>query len=67
VLDLAGRFGARLLIVRDDTDREWPEVLKNGGTAAACFREVPLTEISGASPPKGSPLASIRVFLIVCP
>ena len=67
VLDLAGHFGARLLIVRDETDREWPEVLKNGGTAAGCFQEVPLTEISGAAPAKGSPLASIHVFRIVCP
>ena len=67
VLDLAGHFGARLLIVRDDAGREWPDVLKSGGTAAGCFREVPLTEVSGAVPAKGSPLDSFRVFRIVCP
>jgi hypothetical protein len=67
VLDLAGHFGARLLVVRDDTDMEWPEILKGGGTAAGCFQEVPLTEISGAALAKGSPLASIHVFRIVCP
>ena len=67
VLDLAGRFGARLLIVRGDTAREWPEVLDRGGTAARCFEEVPLTENPGAAPSKGSSLASIHVFRIVCP
>jgi hypothetical protein len=67
VLDLAGRFGARLLIVRDDTGREWPGILNGGGKAARCFEEVPLTEISGAAAVKGSPLASIHVFRIVCP
>jgi hypothetical protein len=67
VLDLAGRFGARLLVVRDDTGREWPGILNGGGKAARCFEEVPLTEVSGASAAKGSPLASIHVFRIVCP
>jgi hypothetical protein len=67
VLDLADRFGARLLIVRGDTAREWPEVLDRGGTAARCFEEVPLAENPGAAPSKGSSLASIRVFRIVCP
>jgi hypothetical protein len=67
VLDLAGRFGARLLVVRDDTGREWPGILTGAGKAAGCFEEVPLTEISGAAAVKGSPLASIHVFRIVCP
>ena len=67
VLDLAGRFGARLLIVRSDTDGAWPAILGSGVAAARCFREVPLTDGSGAAPAGGSPLASIRVFRIVCP
>jgi hypothetical protein len=67
VLDLARHFGAGLLVVRSGTGREWPDVLKDGGNAAACFVEVPLTEISGSRPLQGSPLGSIHVFRIVCP
>jgi hypothetical protein len=66
VLDLAHHFGARLLIVRGGTDREWPDVLSRGGTAAKCFQEVPLTDNSGAGPNNGSALAEIHVFRIVC-
>ncbi len=67
VLDLARHFGAGLLVVRSGTGREWPDILNGGGNAAACFVEVPLTEISGSRPLQGSPLASIHVFRIVCP
>jgi hypothetical protein len=67
VLGLARQFGARLLVVRSGTGREWPEILKQGGTAARCFQEVPLTGNSGAAPAKESTLASIHVFRIVCP
>lgn len=67
VLDLARHFGAGLLIVRSGSGREWPDILKDGGNAAACFVEVPLTEISGSRPLQGSPLDSIHVFRIVCP
>jgi hypothetical protein len=67
VLDLARHFGAALLIVRGGTGREWPDILNSGGSAASCFVEVPLTEISGSRPLQGSPLASIHVFRIVCP
>lgn len=67
ILDLAHRFGARLLIVGDGTDRRWPNVLSGGGAAAKCFQEVALTDISGAGPNKGSALATIHVFRIVCP
>jgi hypothetical protein len=67
VLDLAHHFGARLLIVRGGTDREWPDILNRGGTAARCFQEVPLTDNSGVKPDNGSALAEIHVFRIVCP
>ena len=67
VLDLANRFGATLLVVHSDPDREWPGILSQGGTAARCFHEVPLTEDSGAKPNEGSALAGIHVFRIVCP
>ncbi len=66
VLDLADRFGARLLIVRSDTDRLWPGVLSQQSDASKCFREVPITDISGNKPADGSALASIHVFWIVC-
>jgi hypothetical protein len=66
VLDLANRFGARLVVVRDSTDREWPAILAQGGAASKCFQEVPLADISGNKPEKGSQLAEIHVFRIVC-
>jgi hypothetical protein len=67
VLDLARRFGAKLLIVRSGTGREWPEILNAGGTDADCFREIALTNDSGAESAKDSPLAGLHVFRIVCP
>jgi hypothetical protein len=67
VLDLAGHFGAKLLVVRSGTDREWPGILHQGGSAAKCFQEVTLTQDSGARLTSDSPLADIHVFRIVCP
>jgi hypothetical protein len=66
VLTLANRFGARLLIVRGETGRAWPDVLLRGGAASKCFQEVSLTENSGDKPEKGSPLSEIHVFRIAC-
>jgi hypothetical protein len=67
VLDLAHRFGARLVIVvAGDPDREWPAVLDAGGPAAQCFKPVPLTDTSGRSPSEGSALIQIRAFRVVC-
>jgi len=66
VLDLARRFGARLLVVRDGTGREWPAILDDGSAAAGCFHEVQLTDMSGNKPGNDSPLASIHVYRIVC-
>lgn len=67
VLDLARRFGARLLIVQHDEDNVWPDNLNRGGSEASCFREVTLTDNSGGGLVEGSPLTQIRVFRIVCP
>jgi hypothetical protein len=65
VLALAHRFGATIVIVRDD-DRPWPGVLREGGSGASCFREVVLTDNSDTNVQAGSPLAGIHVFRIVC-
>jgi hypothetical protein len=67
VLDLARQFGARVVIVQNDDQREWPGILSRGGTGSGCFQEVPLTDNLGARPESGSPLAEIRAFRIVCP
>ena len=67
VLELAGQFGAKLLVVRSGTDREWPGILHQGGSAAKCFQEVTLTQDTGAGLTSDSPLADIHVFRIVCP
>ena len=67
VLALARRFGADLLVVvHGDGDGEWPGILKDGGSGAQCFREVPLTDNSGKPPVEGSPLFRFRAFRIVC-
>ena len=67
VLDLARRFGSKLLVVdQTDTDTVWPAILNDGTPAAQCFREVPLTEETGKTPSDGSPLFQIRAFRIVC-
>jgi hypothetical protein len=67
VLDLAHRFGAKVLIVGSDPAREWPAILDRGGSAAKCFQVVTLTDNSGARPAKDSDLANFHVFRIVCP
>ena len=68
VLALASQFGSRLLITFSvDETREWPGVLDSPYPAAACFREVHLTDNTGMAPNESSPLAQIHVFRIVCP
>jgi hypothetical protein len=67
VLDLADRFGARLLIVRSGTGREWPEILNGADPAGKCFQEVLLTDNSGSRPLEEPSLADIHVFRVVCP
>jgi hypothetical protein len=66
VLALAHRFGVKILVVREDGSK-WPAILVDGGTAALCFQEVPLSDNSGRNVEAGSPLAEIHVFRIVCP
>jgi DNA-binding LacI/PurR family transcriptional regulator len=66
VLALAHRFGAKILVVRED-GAKWPAVLVDGGTAALCFQEVPLSDNSGRRAQEGTALAEIHVFRIVCP
>jgi hypothetical protein len=56
----------KILVVREDGSR-WPAILVDGGTAALCFQEVPLSDNSGRKVGAGSPLAEIHVFRIVCP
>jgi hypothetical protein len=67
VLDLAHRFGAKVLIVGSDPARVWPAILNRGGNASKCFQEVILTDNSGAGPPIDPDLATFHVFRIVCP
>jgi hypothetical protein len=67
VVDLARHFGARLLIVRDDGNRAWPDILATGSAEASCFSEVHLTDTSGTGTAISSPLSQLRVFRIVCP
>ena len=66
VLALAHRFGVQILVVRED-GRKWPAILVDGGTAALCFQEVPLSDSPGRKVEAGSTLAEIHVFRIVCP
>jgi hypothetical protein len=66
VLSLARRFGAHLLVVRDDDGSEWPSILTGAG-ASDCFREAPLADTSTVEPQESSPLAKIHVYRIVCP
>ncbi len=66
VLALAHRFGAQILVVRDNGSK-WPAILGDGGTAALCFQKVPLADNAGREVAEGSPLADIHVFRIVCP
>jgi hypothetical protein len=66
VLDLADRFGATLVIVRDDGRRQWPDILSGNEPSAQCFEEIQLTDTSGSPPEASSPLGQIHVFMIVC-
>ena len=66
VLALAHRFGVKMLVIREDGN-EWPAILVDGGPAALCFQEIPLSGNSGSKVGEGSPLAEIHVFRIVCP
>lgn len=66
VLDLAAAFpGTRLVVVTGDGHAHWPHDLDAGETGAECFREVDLGDPE--DPAAVDPIASTRVFEIVCP
>ena len=67
VVDLAGRFGARTLILssRGDEHGGWPAILDAGGPGAACFRPVDLG--APADPGVAAALGGTRVWTIACP
>jgi hypothetical protein len=67
VVALADRFGARLLVVEADDEREWPAILDRGDSEARCFEEVHLVAGTNESPDEIAALMRIRAFRIVCP
>jgi hypothetical protein len=67
VVDLAGHFGAHLLVIRLDVDRGWPSMLKELGPATECFHEVPLLQFAEGQGSESVALEQIRVYRILCP
>jgi hypothetical protein len=68
ILDLARRYGARLLVISKPDHGRWPAVLDAGGPDAACFRELRLPLPADAA--SAAALRGTRVFLITlvgCP
>ena len=64
VLDLAGRFGARYLVITTPEHGHWPTVLATGVSGSDCFHPVEL----GPGPTGAvDPLADVSVFTIDCP
>jgi hypothetical protein len=66
VLDLANNFNAKMLIVDQADEGQWPEILDQEEPGSECFKLVPLTLPGGAPLPDDSPLADTLVFQIVC-
>ncbi|HEY6012652.1 MAG TPA: hypothetical protein VIU37_01545, partial [Candidatus Limnocylindrales bacterium] len=65
ILDLAHHFaGTSLLVLIDPQGSHWPADLANGSPDAGCFRELDLGPGPAGEP---DPLATTRVFEIVCP
>jgi hypothetical protein len=64
VLDLAARFGARMLLLVGSEHGRWPAVLGTPDPAARCFEEVPLPV--PANPVDARALADVRLFRIRC-
>ena len=64
VLDLAGHFGARTLVITG-THGRWPEVLNAGGPDADCFRPLDLADPSTGEVP--SSLETTHAYRIACP
>lgn len=65
ILDLAQRFGARLLVVTGTEHGRWPAVIDAGGSAVACFTEVTLPAPADAAAAQA--LRDTRVFRVGCP
>lgn len=65
VLDLAGRFGARWLILASPERGTWPAVLGGADPAARCFTATPLPV--PADPADAAALGDVTVFRIGCP
>jgi hypothetical protein len=64
VVDLARRFGAKVLIVSGGNG-VWPAIVDSGAPLADCFDEVDIGIPSDAA--LAGELADIRVFKVVCP
>jgi hypothetical protein len=69
VLDLAGEFGATLLILTDPQHSQWPADLQAGADGAACFTPIDLGEGAWPGGPDHAPdpLADTTVYRIDCP
>ncbi len=65
VLDLAGTFGARLLVLTDPAHTHWPADLEAGADGAACFTPIDLGPPT--DPSVDDPLAGTTVYRIDCP
>lgn len=65
VADLAGRFGARLLLMTGAPRGVWPAVLSEGDPAAACFHELALPV--PADPADAAAVQGVRAWRIACP
>ncbi len=68
ILDLARRFGARLLVISKPDHGRWPAVLDAGGPDTACFSELHLPAPADAA--SAEALRGTRAFLITlvgCP
>jgi hypothetical protein len=60
VLDLANRFGAKLLVVDANDDGQWPEILDPEEPGSECFQPVSLAAA------QDGPLADTLAYKIVC-
>lgn len=64
-LDLARRFGARLVVLDGGVLSTWPATLSGTDPANACFR--PMTLAAPASSEARAALADVRAWQITCP
>lgn len=65
VLELAGRFGARYLVMSGDDRGAWPAILDTGAPGAECFRPVALQDPE--DPAAARALVGTRIWEIDCP